>query len=221
MNLNILNNSNEKTVIISKKIYSLNVEYYLTFGANYQRLNKKPFLSCFPKKCFNYEDLLEIIDNENVLSIYEIDDLKYFNEEKKVFQKVTNNNNYFKDKLILEFHIYSIRDLLMSNLKLSNKYINKEIINLKYRFNKLSDATKPYDLIYLYASPIVLNEYNLESESPISYMEEIRIIIDLMKHSKKQFNCKFECINENVLRDNLINNKAKILHISAHGEYDG
>ena len=109
----------------------------------------------------------------------------------------------------------------MSNLKLSNKYINKEIINLKYRFNKLSDATKPYDLIYLYASPIVLNEYNLESESPISYMEEIRIIIDLMIHSKKQFNCKFECINENVLRDNLINNKTKILHISAHGEYDG
>ena len=33
--------------------------------------------------------------------------------------------------------------------------------------------------------------------------------------------CKFECINENILEDVIINNKTKILHISSHGAYDG
>ena len=86
--------------------------------------------------------------------------------------------------------------------------------------NKLSDVSRKYDLIYLYASPIISEDGN-ETDSPISYMEEIRIIIDSMKKSKKKFNCKFECINENVLREIITKNKSKILHISTYGSYDG
>ena len=42
-----------------------------------------------------------------------------------------------------------------------------------------------------------------------------------MKNKGKKFNVKFECANEEVLRDSLINNKTKILHISGHGQFDG
>jgi hypothetical protein len=33
-------------------------------------------------------------------------------------------------------------------------------------------------------------------------------------------NIKFECINEDVLEDIIINNKTKILHISSHGNFE-
>ena len=52
-------------------------------------------------------------------------------------------------------------------------------------------------------------------------MEEIKIISKLMKNNGKKFNCKFECANDEVLRDILLKNKTKILHISGHGIYDG
>jgi hypothetical protein len=50
-------------------------------------------------------------------------------------------------------------------------------------------------------------------------MEEIRIILELMKNKRKKYNCKFECAGYNVLRDILQNHKTKILHISAHGYF--
>ena len=78
-----------------------------------------------------------------------------------------------------------------------------------------------YDLIYLYASPIVKDAHYTESKSPISYKEEIRIILDLMKMKNKKYKCKFECADENVLKYILTNNTTKILHISAHGYFNG
>ena len=102
---------------------------------------------------------------------------------------------------------------------MDKKYISKEIINLKNKVNKLNDISRKYDLIYLYASPIY-DEKGNEMDSPISYMEEIRIIKKLMESTKKQFNCKFECIGENILRETIVKSKTKILHISAHSIYD-
>ena len=52
-------------------------------------------------------------------------------------------------------------------------------------------------------------------------MEEIKILIELMNKKNKKFNCKFECINDEILRNILAENKTKILHISSHGRYDG
>ena len=106
----------------------------------------------------------------------------------------------------------------MSNMYLTEKYIQEEIIYLKNRINKIDDITTKYDLIYLYASPILEN--GRESNAPISYLEEIRIILKLIEKSKKKFNCKFECIDKDVLTKVISRNKTKILHISGHGIYD-
>ena len=158
------------------------------------------------------------MDNENILSRYIINDYKYFNNEKRVFQTIENENIKVDEKLILEIHIYEKKNIFCTNLKWIKKYIENEIIKIKNKVNKLSDISKKYDLIYLYASPIIPNGNS--EESPIKYMEEIRIILELMKNNKKRFNCKFECMNENILEDVIINNKTKILHISSHGILD-
>ena len=214
------NNSNKQESIISRKIYSLNVEYYLTKGIYHQRLNSKPFLSFITKDYFNIQDILELIDKENILSNYIIDDFRYFNNEKGMFQIIKDENIQIGEKLILEFHIHEKIDIFSNNIKLAQKYYEKEIIRIQNKINKLTDFSQQYDLIYLYASPIILNGNFKESNSPISYMDEIRIILKLMKESKKKFNCKFECINENLLEDIIINNKTKILHISSHGHFE-
>jgi len=211
--------------LMSNKIYVFNVEYYITKGLCHKRINTNPFLSYLTKEYFCKEDLLELIDKDKVLSEYIIDEYKYFNDEKKIFQKIKNEDIKIGEKLILEFHVSSKKksygDIFWVNLKLARKYFENEIIKIKNKINKLSDSSKYYDLIYLYASPIILDGKFTESESPISYMNEIRIILELLKNYRKQFNCKFECINEYILEDVIINNKTKILHISSHGVFDG
>ena len=49
--------SDEKKEIISKKIYVLNVKYYLTKGANHKRINSIPFTTYIKKDYFNIEDI--------------------------------------------------------------------------------------------------------------------------------------------------------------------
>ena len=223
LNLNIINNNkNNFNKIISKKINKLNVEYYLTYGPNNQRLNSKPFKYYLTKDDFNNEDILELIDKEKTLSLYEIDSFRYFDNNKKVFRKINKINNEnisIGEKLILEFNFNVLKNYFIKDLLLAKKYIQEEIINLKNKLNKIDEISQKYDLIYLYASPIINN--GEESNSPISYLEEIRIIFKLMRDSKKKFYCKFECIGEDVLRKVIFKNKTKILHISAHGTYDG
>ena len=208
--------------IISERIYTLNVEYYFINGATYKKLNSKPFLSYLRNDNFNINDILNLIDNENILSSYIIDDIKYFDKEKKVFKTLSNQNNiYFGEKLILHFHIRKLNKIYLTNLKSHFNYFDKEIKKIVNQFEKRSDINQKYDLIYLYASPIITDNNFSESESPISYMEEIRTILKLMEKKNKKFKCKFECMGEDSLRDILTNYKTKILHLSAHGKYDG
>ena len=175
LDLNIIENLSDKSnIIISKKINKLNVEYYLTYGPNNQRLNSKPFNYYLTKDNFNSEDILELIDKDKTLSLYKIDSFRYFDFTKKTFQIIKNESISIGEKVILEFHFNSRNNYLMSNIYLTKKYIQEEIINLKNRINKIDDITTKYDLIYLYASPILEN--GRESNAPISYLEEIRII---------------------------------------------
>ena len=223
LELNLIKKDNElnkSEIIISRKIYVLNVEYYITKDISYQRINSKPFLSYITKDNINREDILELIDKEKILNDYILDNFRYYNNEKGVFQTLKNDNIKINEKIILEFHIYGKKNILNMNLKWTKEYYENEIIKIKNKINKLSDSSKQYDLIYLYASPII-NKHFDESISPISYMDEIRIILELMKNKKKKFNIKFECINEDVLEDIIINNKTKILHISSHGDFNG
>ena len=217
--LNIeLKNEKEQKVIFSKRIYPLNVEYYLVKGSNKIRENLQPFYSFVKKNDFNLEDIKELLDKENLLSKYNIDSYKYYNEEKGVFEEIQNKNIQIKNKIILEFHINKIKNYLIINKNWVQNFLKEEIIKIKNMINKLSDKATKYDLIYLYASPIIQNDgHYTESVTPISYMEEIRIILNLMKNKKSKFKCKFECINDKVLRNIISSHKTKILHISAHG----
>ena len=118
LNLNIiLNDRKENKKIITQKINILNVEYYLTYGANYQRLNSKPFVSFLSKDNFNIEDIMELIDNEKTLNTYVVDDFRYFDKQKGVFKMIDKENIEIKEKLILEFHIEPKKDLQINNFK--------------------------------------------------------------------------------------------------------
>ena len=221
-NNNIIPNKHD--IIISRNIYVLNVEYYLTKGINNERINSKPFLSYLTKDYINRDDIIEIIDKEKILYEYIIDDFKYFDNNLGIFKSFKNDNIQINEKIILEFHIIGKNKILYLNLKLAKEYYENEIIKIKNKINKLADSSKKYDLIYLFASPIIymLSKGDFEEcDSPISYMNEIRIILELMKNNRKQFNCKFECIGKKLLEDVIINNKTKILHISSHGTFDG
>ena len=127
LNLNIINNNKDNIKkIISKKINKLNVEYYLTYGPNNQRLNSKPFLYYLTKDDFNNEDVLELIDKEKTLRFYEIDSFRYFDNNKRVFQKINKINNEnisIEEKLILEFHFNSSKNYFIKDLYLARKYI--------------------------------------------------------------------------------------------------
>ena len=223
LKLNKLNKkvSNEFMELKTIKIYKLNIGYYITKGANYKRINLEPFYTYIDKEYFNLDDIIDLIDNEDLLKKYNITSFKYYNKEKKVYEVIGNKNIEIKGNIILEFHINESKNYLRNNINLTKKYLNEEIIKIKNIINKLSDNVTTYDLIYLYASPIIKNEQFEEAESPIEYMEEIKIISKLMKNNGKKFNCKFECANDEVLRDILLKNKTKILHISGHGIYDG
>ena len=217
----VIKNENDNKEIILKKIFPINLEYYLTKGPNNKRVNLLPFCSYIEKTDFDVEDVKELLDRENLLCKYNIDSYKYYNEEKEAFEEIKDKKIKIKDKIILEFHINGEKNYLINNMNLTQKYLEKEAIKIKNIINKLSDKVEKYDLIFLYASPIILNNGNYtESDSPISYMEEIRIILNLMKNKKNQFKCKFECINDKILKDVLSQNKTKILHISAHGQLE-
>ena len=210
---------NKHQTFIKKNIYVLNLEFYLTTGPYNKRINSKPFYSCFKKDKFNLDDVIEFLEKENILSIYDIDYFRYYNYEKGVFQIISKDLIPITKKLILEFHYTKVKDPYLINFKWAEEHIKDEIINVKNQIKKYSEYTKNYDLIFLYASPIIDEKKN-ESDESLDYIKEIRIIIELMKRKKKQFNCLFECIGLDVLSDVLIRKKTKILHISSHGMLD-
>ena len=213
---------NGKKIILSRIIYIFNVEYYLTKGANYEIINKKPFFSYLKSNYFNLEDILRLIEKEKISCHYKVDDIKYYDRDEKLFKKIKDDENiYFEEKLILQFHIKKLKNVFITNIKGIQTYYNKAIKKIYKNLTNYSDIVHKYDLIYLYASPIIKDCQYTESKSPISYKEEIRIILDLMTMKNKKYKCKFECTDVNVLKHILTNNKTKILHISAHGYFNG
>ena len=173
----VIKNENDNKEITLKKIFSINLEYYLTKGPINKRVNLQPFCSYIEKTDFNVEDVKDLLDMENLLCKYNIDSYKYYNEEKRAFEEIKDKKIKIKDKIILEFHIKGEKKYLIKSMISTQKYLEEEAIKIKNIINKLSDKVEKYDLIFLYASPIILNNGNYtESDSPISYMEEIRII---------------------------------------------
>ena len=209
----------EEKTLIYKKIYLLNVEYYLTSGPNNKRMNSYAFYSYFKKNEFNLDDIRKFLIKEKIINVYDIDYYRYYNHDKKVFQVITSEIIPIKEKLILEFHYNKILNPFLTNFKWTEKYINDELINIKNQINKYSARIKKYDLIFLYASPII-DENNNELNDSLEYIKEIRSIIQLMKNKRKKFNCFFECAGLDIFSNILIKNRTKILHISSHGSLD-
>ena len=213
-----INEEIKSKVFIEQNIYILNVEYYLTSGPDNKRKNSFPFYSYLEKNEFNSDDIEKFIEKEEILHFYDIDCCRYYNRDKNAFQIITSETIPIKGKLIIEFHFNKILNNCLANLKLIQKYMNDKLENLKNKINKYSEITKKYDLIFLYASPI-LNK-DKEFNECIEYTKEIRNIIHLMKNRRKKFNCIFECAGFDIFSEVLMKKKTKILHISSHGSLD-
>ena len=130
-------NDNETKEIISKKIYVLNTEYYLTKGPNHKRINSLPFFTYIKKDYFNIEDIINFINEDDILQLYNIDEYKYFNGELGCFIDIKDEYIQIKEKLILELHIFEKKDVIKYNLNQIKKYFDEEIITMKNRITVL------------------------------------------------------------------------------------
>ena len=99
------NDVNESKEIISKKIYALNIQYYLTKGSNHKRMNSFPFLTYIKKDYINIGDVINLIEEEDFYKIYNVDIYKYYDNELGSFIDINDEEIKIKGKLILEFHI--------------------------------------------------------------------------------------------------------------------
>ena len=197
-------------------IHPLNVKYYLTTGQFHSKQDSSPFFSYLEKKKFNSDDILNLIKRDKINLLYSINITGIKIKNGNYFEKMKKDVQYSYDKLspiILELYYNKYEETQnLKDLKKSESDYYNQILNLNTVVNQKSMNSLKYDLIYLYASPI--------RESSISYREEIKRILDLLKNKGKKFNCLFECIGFKTFIDTLIKKKTKILHISSHGCLD-
>ena len=204
------NNKNEENNVIEIETYLLNIKYYLTTGPDNKRINNEPSYSYLENKSFTLFDIENLIKKEKLDEIYEFDSYKMQNKN-GFYEKIGYGNYEINSELILELHYKNTKNYQPIDME---KYTHN-ILDLKKRINNISNNSIDYDLIYLYSSPII--DSGEELDKPISYREEMEIIINIMKKKGKKFNCLFECIDYDVFRDVLMNKRTKVLHISSHG----
>ena len=209
---------------ININIEQLNVEYYLTKGPKHTRIKEKPFYSSLNDHNFDIKKIKEMLDKEKIINQFNIDNYRYYDEDLKGFvtlNKFRRNYKTPKNTLILELHISDNFDSFKSKLETINCNLYNKIKNIKHRKNVNKQMTKEYDLIFLYASPL-LNSSGQESESikPINYRKEIKEIVNIFNKTGYSYNILLKCANERLFSNVLMNSKMKILHISSHGEYN-
>ena len=202
----------------------LNVAYYLTQGPRYKRINEHPFYTSMNSIFFNLEIIKELLEKDKIANRYNINNYRYYDQNKNGFIKINEYKNYQTPKslLILELHYNHIIEPISYELKTKEKNITSKIKQFKNQLNAknaYSQKVQRYDLIYLYASPLVKIK-GKEMDKPINYRIEIKNIINSLKNSKKYYSCLFECVNENILNDLLMKKHTKILHIASHGDLE-
>ena len=202
----------------------LNVAYYLTQGPRYKRINEHPFYTSMNSIFFNLEIIKELLEKDKIANRYNINNYRYYDQNKNGFIKINEYKNYQTPKslLILELHYNHIIEPISYELKTKEKNITSKIKQFKNQLNEknaYSQKVQRYDLIYLYASPLVKIK-GKEMDKPINYRIEIKNIINSLNNSKKYYSCLFECVNENILNDLLMKKHTKILHIASHGDLE-
>ena len=199
----------------------LNVKYYLAYGPKHKRKNNNnPFYTSLNRETFNLNDIKTILEKDKIINKYKIISFRYFDESLNGFVKIDDYKDYKmpKNNLILELYFNEyINNLNFDLEKLGNNMTN-EITSIKNKI-KISRNLREYDLIYLYASPIIDKINEKETNKPINYRMEIKKLIKLFNESGKAFNCLFECANELTFKE-VLKKKTKILHISSHGDID-
>ena len=159
-----------------EKKFSINVKYYLTTGPLNKRINEKPFFSHLDinQKQFNIYDIKELLENEKISDIYNIDSIRIQTKSDGYFENM-NNLEYTCDDsqiIVLELHYNKIKK--RKNFFNTYETFKKEIIQLNSKINKVSENIEEYDLIYLYASPIFIDDKGTSTtDGIISYREEI------------------------------------------------
>ena len=202
----------------------LNIAYYLTQGPRYKRINEYPFYTSMNSNFFNLGIIKDLLEKDKVINIYNINNYRYYDQNKKGFIKINEYKDYPTPNslLILELHYKHIIEPISYELKNKERNITDKIKQIKNQINSMneySQKSKKYDLIYLYASPLVKLK-GKEMDKPINYRIEIKNIINSLNNSKKYYNCLFECVNENILNDLLMKKRTKILHIASHGDLE-
>ena len=122
------------------------------------------------------------MNNDNIIDKYNIDTYRYYNESLKGFVKI-NENDELKEyempegKLILEIHYNRYINQSKQDLEDLDQKLTNEIHRMKNQIN-FNYKNEEYDLIYLYASPIVMDGSS-DYITPINYRSEIKNIIKL------------------------------------------
>ena len=199
----------------------LNVKYYLAYGPKHKRKNSNnPFYTSLNSETFNLNDIKTILEKDKIINKYNIISFRYFDESLNGFIKIDDNKKYEmpKNNLILELYYNEYINNLSFDLEKLGNNMKNEITSIKNKI-KISRNLREYDLIYLYASPIIDKQNEVEINKPINYRMEIKKLIKLFNESGKAFNCLFECANELTFRE-VLKKKTKILHISSHGVID-
>ena len=198
----------------------LNIEYYITFGPKFEKRNEEHFFTSLNCDKFNINNLKQIFENDKILEQYNIDSIRYFDKKLKGFKIINTSTNVEMpdDVLILELHCNNLIDPIKSEFERNYDNIMNQIKKLNKTF-ELEEKNTEYDMVYLYASPIINGGDLIESQ--INYRKDIKNIVRIFKKSEKKLNCLFECANEKTFRDLFImKNKIKILHIASHGQLD-
>jgi len=152
--------------------------------------------------------LINYEENEKILKIPNIDDLKYEELSNKIL--LTEEEKYCKKKYFLK-QIYNINYEDM-NIELLEKYNKPEIITICLNLNKVKNFTKPFEEIYSYVLNNVIydndinniNVLNILNIEEIINFKKIFIIIDMLGLNVMNFDLK---LTNEELEVNIINNK--------------
>ena len=201
----------------------LKVKYHLTKGPKFERIYKDqpPFFIRYalePNQTnINLILIRKIISTE--INLYNIAEIRFKNQAKKGFVKITNKTSFpinFKE-IELQIQLKEQEPQEIKELETISKNLEakiKEFDEIKIKIKNAFDKEK-IDLYFLYSFPLEETK-GTDPNSIIAYHLEIAKIVDLFKNSQKDFNAIFQSATVQRLRE-AIREEPKILHISCHG----
>ena len=201
----------------------LKVKYHLTKGPKFERIYKDqpPFFIKYtlePNQTnINLILIRKIISTE--INLYNIAEIRFKNQAKKGFVKITNKTSFpinFKE-IELQIQLKEQEPQEIKELETISKNLEakiKEFDEIKIKIKNAFDKEK-IDLYFLYSFPLEETK-GTDPNSIIAYHLEIAKIVDLFKNSQKDFNAIFQSATVQRLRE-AIREEPKILHISCHG----